>query len=62
MCHLACGILFPRSGIEPKFPALKGGDLTTGPPGKSLLSFSDEENLEKGRGAEQLESGVEFKT
>ena len=31
----ACGILVPRPGIEPASPALEGGFLTTGPPGKS---------------------------
>ena len=30
------GILVPRSGIEPEFPALEGRFLTTGPSGKSL--------------------------
>ena len=33
----ACEILVPRSGIEPTSPALLGGFLTTGPPGKSPL-------------------------
>ena len=31
---VACGILAPQSGIKPKLPALEGGFLTTGPPGK----------------------------
>ena len=31
------GILVPRPGIEPMSPALEGGFLTTGPPGKSLF-------------------------
>ena len=31
----ACGILAPQPGIKPSPPALKGGVLTTGPPGKS---------------------------
>ena len=39
MCELsypaARGILLPRPGIEPMYPALEGGFLTTGPPGKS---------------------------
>ena len=35
-CFTACGILVPWSGIEPTSPALQGGFLTTGPPGKSL--------------------------
>ena len=34
-CLAACGILVPRTGIEPMFPALQGGLLTTGPPGRS---------------------------
>ena len=34
-CPEACGILVPRPGIEPVSPALEGGFLTTGPPGKS---------------------------
>ena len=33
-CPMACGILVPRPGIEPTSPALEGGFLTTGPPGK----------------------------
>ena len=31
-----CGVLVPGSGIEPQSPALEGGFLTAGPPGKSL--------------------------
>ena len=31
----ACGILAPRTGIEPTPPALEGKVLATGPPGKS---------------------------
>ena len=34
-CPTVCGDL-PGPGIEPLFPALEGGFLTTGPPGKSL--------------------------
>ena len=34
-----CGILVPQPGIEPTPPALEGGLLTTGPPGKSLLLY-----------------------
>ena len=30
-----CGVLLLRPGIEPTSPALQGGFLTTGPPGKS---------------------------
>ena len=36
----ACGIIVPQPGIELASPALKGDFLTTGPPGKSLSSFS----------------------
>ena len=32
----ACGISAPQPGIEPSPPALEGGVVTTGPPGKSL--------------------------
>ena len=35
-CSSAHGILVPRQGIELITPALQGGLLTTGPPGKSL--------------------------
>ena len=38
-CPAACGILVPWSEIQPAFPALEGGFLTTGPPGKSLWAF-----------------------
>ena len=34
--HKACGILAPRTGIEPAPTALEGEVLTTGLPGKSL--------------------------
>ena len=37
-CPVACGILAPRPGVEPASPALEGGFLTTGLPGKSLTS------------------------
>ena len=37
-CPMACG-LFPDPGIEPVFPALAGGFLTTEPPGKALAIF-----------------------
>ena len=33
-CSVACRILVPWIGIEPESPALQGGFLTTGPPGK----------------------------
>ena len=44
-CPVACVILVPQPGIEPTSPALEGGFLTTGPPGKSrnnlfILQFS----------------------
>ena len=38
-CPAACGILVPQPGIEPASPALEGGFLTAGPPGKSLHIF-----------------------
>ena len=34
-CPEASGILVPQPGMEPVYPALEGGFLTTGPPGKS---------------------------
>ena len=44
VCRLSCpvtwGILVPQPGIKPKSPALGGRFLTTGPPGKSLVSIS----------------------
>ena len=39
-CPAACGILVSRPGIESRSPALEGGFLTTGPPGKSQLPGS----------------------
>ena len=41
------GILVPLPGIELTSPALQGGFLTTGPPGKSLLfnNFMDDLNI-----------------
>ena len=33
-CPKVCGVLAPQSGIERSPPALEGGVLTTGPPGK----------------------------
>jgi len=39
-CPIAWGILVPQPGIEPLSPALEGGFLTTGPPGKFLASTS----------------------
>ena len=38
-CPMACGISVPHSGIKPTSPAMEGGFLTTGPPGKSLNHF-----------------------
>ena len=35
-CPVACGVLAPRPKTKPMSPALQGGFLTTGPPGKSL--------------------------
>ena len=41
-CSVSCGISVHQPGIKPKSPALQGGFLTTGLPGKSLkLSFWD---------------------
>ena len=36
---MVCGILVHQPGIEPMSPALEGGFLTTGPPGKSLYGI-----------------------
>ena len=44
-CTEACGILMPPPGIEPTFPALEGGFLTTGPSGKPLLYFLNRQYL-----------------
>ena len=33
---MACGILVHLPGIKPMSPALQGGFLTSGPPGKAL--------------------------
>ena len=42
-CHLSSSMtyetLVPEPEIEPVFPALQGGFLTTGPPGKSLDGY-----------------------
>ena len=45
-CPTACGILVSRPGIKPASPALKGGFLTTGPPGKSPQYDFQMKNLE----------------
>ena len=34
-----CGILAPQPGIEPESPALEGGFLTTGSPGKLRIHY-----------------------
>ena len=36
---MARGILVTQQGIEPVTPALQGGFLTTGPPGKFLAYY-----------------------
>ena len=36
---MAYMLLFPQPGIEPMAPALQGGFLTTGPPGKSQEGY-----------------------
>ena len=36
---VACGLLVPTPGMEPASPAVEGGLLTTGQPGKSLELF-----------------------
>ena len=38
---MACEILVPQPGIEPKYPAFQNGFLTTGPPGKSHTVFKN---------------------
>ena len=42
-CPSSCGILVPRPGIKPKFPALEGGFLIPGPPGKPPIPLFDRE-------------------
>ena len=39
-CPVACVLLVPRPGIEPRSPASDGGFLTTEPPGKSFYKLS----------------------
>ena len=39
-CPATCGILVPRPGVEPASPALEGGFLTTGPPGRTHIIYS----------------------
>ena len=36
---MVCGLLVSLSGIRPAFPAMARGFLTTGPPGKYLISY-----------------------
>ena len=36
---MTCGILVLRPGIKPKSPALAGGCLASGPPGKSSIPY-----------------------
>ena len=38
-CPVECGNLVPLRGIQPVSPALEGGFLTAGPPGKSQKVF-----------------------
>ena len=52
-CSKACGILVSRLGIEPVSPALRGGFLITGPPGKSP-SQRDKWNASRARGMSQF--------
>ena len=40
-CSSICGISVPQPRVKPRSPALQGGVLTTGPPGKS----QDAQNL-----------------
>ena len=39
-CPEACGILVPQPRIKPASPALEGGFLTTGPPGKFHINWA----------------------
>ena len=38
-CHVTCGMLVPRPGLEPVSPALAGRFSTTAPPGKPRWSY-----------------------
>ena len=49
-CSVACGILVPRLEVEPIYPALAGGFLTTRSPGKSKHLFSNSCYLVLGAG------------
>ena len=46
-CPVPCGILVPQQGIEPVSPALQGGFLSIGPPGKSPPKFNLNKNLDQ---------------
>ena len=46
------GISAPGPGIEPASPALQGGFLTTGPPGKTPRSKLINANVQGGVGVE----------
>ena len=39
-CSMSCGILVPRPGMEPMYPALQGSVLTTGPAENPLCLFT----------------------
>lgn len=43
-CSVVYGVLVLQTGIESESPALPSGFLTTGPPGKSLISLSRRES------------------
>ena len=46
----------PEPGIEPMFPALAGGFLSTGPPGKYHLSFYNYYGIDKETEPERYEA------
>ena len=51
----ACGILAPRPGIEPEPPpALAGGFLTSGPPGKSSGAFCKKQSSANEQGTQWI--------
>ena len=45
-CSAAYGMLVPWPGIKPTSPALQGGFLTTGPPGRSLGTYFEYPSME----------------
>ena len=53
-CPGTCGIPIPRPGIKPRSPALEGGFLTTGSPGKSLKSIILKGSFNQGKGKNGL--------